>query len=213
MAQKYYVVWAGHDTGVFDNWEDAQLQVEGFPGARFKAFTSREAAVEAYRNAERADTLAIIGAIAAHPADTVNYAALPGVNTNAIAVDASCPGNPGPVEYRGIDLRTSRQMFAVGPIPAGTNNIGEFLAIVHALALIDRDNLQGMSVYTDSRTALTWLRRGFANTKITPSPANAQIRGILARAQTWLQNHPRHAPVLKWDTDNWGEVPADYGRK
>lgn len=213
MSQKYYVVWAGHDTGVFDSWEDAQLQVDGYPGARYKAFSSREAAVEAYRNAERADTLALIGAIAAHPAETINYAAMPGVNINSIAVDASCPGNPGPVEYRGIDLRNGKELFAVGPIPAGTNNIGEFLAIVHALALIERDNMQGMSVYTDSRTALAWVRRGFANTKIVPSPANAQIRSLIDRAQQWLLTHRYHAPVNKWDTEAWGEVPADYGRK
>ena len=55
----------------------------------------------------------------------------------AWAVDAGCSGNPGPMEYRGVDMRTGKQIFHFGPIQ-GTNNIGEFLAIVHALALMEQ---------------------------------------------------------------------------
>ena len=55
------------------------------------------------------------------------------VIANAWAVDAACSGNPGPMEYQCIDLQTGAQVFHYGPIH-GTNNIGEFLAIVHARA-------------------------------------------------------------------------------
>ena len=48
---------------------------------------------------------------------------------SAWAVDAACSGNPGPMEYRGIDLATGAEIFHFGPVH-GTNNIGEFLAIV-----------------------------------------------------------------------------------
>lgn len=213
--QKYYVVWAGHDTGVFDNWEDAQLQVEGFSCARYKSFNTREAAIEAYRGGERADALAVIGAIAAHPADRQwdDPSAPPPYRLPAIAVDASCPGNPGPVEYRGVNLADGRQLFAVGPYRGGTNNIGEFLAIVHALALIDRDGLAGTVVYSDSRVAIGWVARSHAKTQITPTDDNAPLRALIARAEAWLHAHPHHAAVYKWDTAAWGEVPADYGRK
>ena len=29
----------------------------------------------------------------------------------------------------------------------------------------------------------------------------------------WLRTHPFRVPILKWDTQNWGEIPADFGRK
>ena len=153
MAKKYYVVWVGHDTGVYDSWEECQLQTQGFPGARYKGFSTLEAAISAYRNESRADDMAVISAIAARPAVTTNYSALPGINMNAICVDAACSGNPGPMEYRGVDLSTGRELFHFGPIGGATNNIGEFLAIVHALAMLEKEGRSGVTVYSDSRTA------------------------------------------------------------
>ena len=65
----------------------------------------------------------------------------PDVLANAWAVDAACSGNPGPMEYQCIDLATGAQVFHFGPIH-GTNNIGEFLAIVHALALMEKQGIK-----------------------------------------------------------------------
>ncbi len=210
---KYYVVWAGHDTGVFDSWEECRLQTEGFPGARFKAFSTREAAVAAYRNESKASDLALIASIASHPASAVNYEAFPEININSIAVDAGCRSNPGPVDYRGVDLATGTEIFHVGPLAAGTNNMGEFLAIVHALALLHNQGRPDVTVYSDSRTAMAWVRNRKAKTTLTPTPQNAPIRGLVARAEAWLAAHPVHNPVVKWDTKRWGEIPADFGRK
>ena len=139
----------------------------------------------------------------------------PEVKANAWAVDAACSGNPGPMEYRCIDLATGAQVFHYGPVH-GTNNIGEFLAIVHALALLNRDgNPKFMStpIYSDSLTAMSWVRRKHANTKMTPTPDNAPLRVIIERAETWLRTHRWANLVLKWETKEWGETPADYGRK
>ena len=69
------------------------------------------------------------------------------VTANAWAVDAACSGNPGPMEYQAIDLATGAQVFHFGPLH-GTNNIGEFLAIVHALALLDRQGVTGKTIYS-----------------------------------------------------------------
>ncbi|MGE5852192.1 MAG: viroplasmin family protein, partial [Deltaproteobacteria bacterium] len=40
MAQKFYVVWSGRQTGVFGDWANAQRAVDKYPGARFKSFAT-----------------------------------------------------------------------------------------------------------------------------------------------------------------------------
>lgn len=152
MAKKYYVVWVGHDTGVYDSWEECQLQTQGFPGARYKGFSTLEAAISAYRNESRVGDMAVISAIAARPAVTTNYSALPGINMNAICVDAACSGNPGRWNTVAWICRQAANCF-ISIIGGATNNIGEFLAIVHALAMLEKEGRSGVTVYSDSRTA------------------------------------------------------------
>lgn len=212
--RKYYVVWEGLAPGVYDSWEECQMQVEGYPGARYKSFPSREYAIAAFRG-KPDDHIGVIRAIASHEArPAVNLAALP-IARPSIAVDAACSRNPGPVEYRAVNLDTGEQIFHVGPLADGTNNIGEFLGIVHALALLVRERRTDITVYTDSRTGMSWVNRGKANTQIRPTAGNEHIRQLIARAEAWLAANP--APgrprLLKWDTDAWGEIPADFGRK
>ncbi|MDE5687065.1 MAG: ribonuclease H family protein [Paramuribaculum sp.] len=213
MGKKYYVVWAGHDTGVYDSWEDCKLMVEGFPGARYKGYSNREEAVEAYRRGAEDAGTDIIKAIAARPVISVNYEAFPEIDAKGIAVDAGCRRNPGPVEYRGVDLATGAELFHVGPLEEGTNNLGEFLAIVHALAMLEKEGRSGVTIYSDSKTALAWLRERRVKTTLAPTPANERIRAMVSRAEAWLANNTPHNHVRKWHTEEWGEIPADFGRK
>ena len=134
------------------------------------------------------------------------------VRADAWAVDAACSGNPGPMEYQAIDLATGARVFHFGPMK-GTNNIGEFLAIVHALALMQQRGLTTKTVYSDSVNAMLWVQRRQCKTKLERTPQTAQLYNIIARAETWLRTHRYLNPVLKWQTDKWGEVPADFGRK
>lgn len=212
MAKKYYTVWVGHETGVFDSWEECKLSIEGFPGARYKGFPSREEAIMAYRG-DASEHIGVIKAIASRKADICTYEANPEISLNAIAVDAACSHNPGPVEYQGVDLRTGQRVFHVGPLPGGSNNMGEFLAIVHALALLDREGRSDVTIYSDSRTAMSWVRNRMAKTAIPRTEANAKIHDLVQRAQTWLQTHHPANRVVKWNTEEWGEIPADFGRK
>lgn len=210
--KKYYVVWAGVDTGVFDSWEECKLQVENYPGAKFKSFDSKIEAIEAYRGNPE-EYMGLFRGLAAHTPRVVNYNAIPEIRKGAIAVDAACSRNPGPVEYRGVDIDTGAQLFHVGPLAGGSNNIGEFLAVVHALAWLKNIGRTDIPIYSDSRTALAWIRNRKAKTSISPTPENARILQLLARAEAWLQQNTPQNPLLKWDTDNWGEIPADFGRK
>lgn len=134
------------------------------------------------------------------------------VNRNSWAVDAACSGNPGPMEYQAIDLTTGAQVFHFGPL-YGTNNIGEFLAIVHALALMDKQGIKDKVIYSDSYNAILWVKKKQCKTKLERTPETEQLYQIISRAEQWLRTHNITIPVMKWETKAWGEVPADFGRK
>ena len=211
--KKFYVVWNGFATGVFDSWEECQLQVKGYPDARFKSFDSQEAAVAAYRG-DPAEQLELLSAIAKGPShEHVNYEAFPEIRLDALAVDAACSRNPGPVEYQGVWVRTGERIFHAGPFEGGTNNIGEYLALVHALALLFKQNDSATPIYTDSVTAVAWVRNRGCRTQLTPTERNKKIFEMLARANLWLRSHSPRNPILRWNTPMWGEIPADFGRK
>ena len=210
--RKFYVVWNGFATGVFDSWEECQLQVKGYPDAKFKSFDSQEAAIEAYRG-DPAEQLELLKAIATGRKESVNYEAFPEIKLDSLAVDAACSKNPGPMEYQGVWVRTGERIFHVGPIEDGTNNIGEYLALVHGLALLLNQGKYYTPIYTDSRTARSWVRNRQPKTTLKPTAKNAKLFELIQRATTWIQTHEITNPILTWDTPQWGEIPADFGRK
>lgn len=211
-SRKFYVVWEGLAPGIYDTWDEARAQVEGFRGARYKAFNTIEEATAAFRGRYE-DQASLLIALANRQPAMVNTADFPEIRTDAIAVDGACAGVPGPMEYRGVEIATGRELFRVGPYPGGTNNIAEYLALIHALALLDKQGDRTTPVYSDSRTALSWLRRRRANTTLAPGPDNQVVFALLDRANRWIATHSPTNPVLKWQTDVWGEIPADFGRK
>ena len=211
--QKFYVVWRGRKPGVYDSWDDCKQQVEGIGEAAYKAYATLEDAEEAFwRGKEEAQPAQAVAGQDDKKGDTPLPAAAPRpYDEDAIAVDAACSGNPGPMEYRGVDLRSGQELFHLGPMH-GTNNIGEFLAIVHALALLKKQGVK-RTVYSDSRNALLWVRQKQCKTRLE---RNAQTEGLfqlIDRAVIWLRNNKIEVPLLKWQTKEWGEVPADFGRK
>lgn len=134
------------------------------------------------------------------------------VTSAAWAVDAACSGNPGPMEYQAIDLQTGAQVFHFGPV-YGTNNIGEFLAIVHALALMEKRGIKDKVIYSDSVNASLWVAKRQCKTKLEHNDKTEPLFQIIARAEQWLRTHKVQTPIIKWETKKWGEVPADFGRK
>lgn len=206
------MVWEGRAPGVYDSWEECKLQVDGFPGATYRSYPDLISATNAYRGDPKAQ-MQLFREMSRRKAQTVNYEAM-NIRGDAIAVDGACSHNPGPTEYRGVMVGSGKQIFHVGPIPNATNNIGEYLAIIHAAALLAQRGDFTTPIYTDSRTALAWIRAGHHRSKIAANPGNAKARELLQRADAWLANNgPIRNPIFKWDTDNWGEIPADFGRK
>lgn len=216
---KYYVVWAGHHPGVYDNWDDCQEQIKNFPGAKFKSFPSPQAAAQAYREgiaeedgADLSRLLDNAGSHRRHTPSKPHYMDNPEVDINAWAVDAACAGNPGPVEYRGVELMSGRELFRIGPLQGGTNNLGEFLAIVHALALQKQMGIS-VPIYSDSVSGMAWVRNRKIKTTLTENATNAPLFNLLRRAMVWLNTNSYNQKIMKWDTPRWGEIPADFGRK
>ena len=112
-----------------------------------------------------------------------------------------------------MSVATGEEIFHMGPLAGGTNNIGEYIALIHAASLLARRGDLTTPIYTDSRTALSWVRRGKSNTTVKPTAENAKVIELLRRADAWLAANRIHNPILKWDTEKWGEIPADFGRK
>lgn len=210
-SRKFYVVWEGRAPGIYDSWEEAKDQIQGFPGAKYKAFPTQEEATTAFRGDPK-DQLYALRAIAKHDNPTVNYEAFPEIRMDAMAVDAACSGNPGVMEYRGVWVATGEEIFHFGPVPKGTNNIGEFLALVHALALCKQKGWS-MPIYSDSVLAQGWIKKRMPKTTLPLTPETQKLHQLLARGTNWLKENTWTNPILKWDTEKWGEIPADFGRK
>ena len=211
--EKFYVVWSGVTPGIYNSWTDCQLQTKGYEGAKFKSFDTREEAEKAFASSP----YHYIGrggsptrATARKPQDA--DAPLPAaVVANSLAVDAACSGNPGAMEYRGVHVGSRRQVFHFGPM-YGTNNIGEFLAIVHGLVLLKRKGMD-MPIYSDSVNAISWVKQKKCKTKLPRNARSEALFELIERAEKWLRENTYTTPVLKWETKQWGEVPADFGRK
>ena len=217
------MVWHGVEPGIYESWADCQAQIKNFKGAVYKSFDTHEVAEEAYYSSpslyvkQRAasETKTKTSATPACPPDNRHDTVLPlpaEVAAEALAVDAACSGNPGPMEYRGVYLKTGQEVFHFGPV-YGTNNSGEFLAIVHGLALLHPHN-RPFTIYSDSRNAMLWVKNKKCKTSLPHNAKTEALFELIARAEKWLNTHDwSHIKLLKWQTKTWGEVPADFGRK
>lgn len=209
--EKFYVVWTGVNPGIYTSWTDCQLQTKGYEGAKYKSFETREEAEKAfaaspYEYIKRAT-------VPSGPAPKIDAdAPLPAaVLENSLAVDAACSGNPGAMEYRGVHVASRQQVFHFGPV-YGTNNIGEFLAIVHGLALLKQKGFD-MPIYSDSVNAINWVKQKKCKTKLPREPKTEALFLLIERAEKWLRENTYNTKILKWETKQWGEIPADFGRK
>ena len=199
--QKFYVVWKGNNPGVYQSWEKCQNEIKNVNGALFKSFSSLEEAKKAYDQGYEEYKQSL---------DYKNV--LDGPELNSISVDAASSGNPGLMEYQGVDTNTKEILFKMGPFNNATNNIGEFLALVHGIAILEKD-LKKKIIYSDSITAMSWVRKKKCQTKLVRSKENEEVFDLIDRAILWLKENKYSAIIKKWETKNWGEIPADFGRK
>ena len=213
----FYVVWKGRETGIFESWAACEQQVKGV-AAQYKGFATREEAEKAL--AEGAEKyIAPRSSVNRQECNAISVKDLSptemqqhGVLLPALAVDAACSGNPGKLEFRGVIADTGTQVFHRGPYIGGTNNIGEFLAIVLGLAYLQKHHLPWV-LYSDSKTAIAWIKQKKCKTQLEWNAENQELLLAVRAAEKWLSEHTWTTPIYKWNTEHWGEIPADFGRK
>lgn len=205
--QKYYVVWEGKEPGVYKSWKECERQIRNFDGAVYKSFYDEELANKAFMDNPKNYIGKDFGKL------TEDEKLLYGKPIqNSICVDAACSGNPGKMEYRGVDTQSGAELFRQGPFPHSTVNLGEFLAIVHGLAFLAERDFD-WPIYTDSKTAMKWVRDKKVNSKLERLPVNEKMFRLVDRAVAWLNTNSYKNKIIKWETAAWGEIPADFGRK
>lgn len=209
---KFYVVWNGRQVGVFSTWDSCKMQIEGFKGAQYKSFPDRQSAEAAFTAGYVACQKTTDNG---QQSSFKSYESLPENQRpigQSIAVDAACSGNPGKMEFQGVFVETNTNLFKSPVYEQGTNNIGEFLAIVYCLAWQKKNKLS-YPIYSDSVNAQKWVREGICKTKIVENDKNKALFDVIRWAEKWLQTNSFRVPIYKWKTEVWGEIPADFGRK
>lgn len=210
---KYYVVWNGRQVGVYSNWDSCKMQIEGFKGAQYKSFPDRASAEQAFNAGYEASCQQ--SAASSQQSALKSYENFPEDQRpigQSIAVDAACSGNPGKMEFQGVFVETGTHLFKSPVYEQGTNNIGEFLAIVYCLAWQKKKNIC-FPIYSDSVNAQKWVREGACKTKIVENEKNKPLFEVIRWAEKWLHTNSFRVPIYKWRTEIWGEIPADFGRK
>jgi ribonuclease HI len=207
--KKFYVVWSGHKTGIFTSWNVCKKHITNFKGAQYKSFANGEEAETALKRKYIDYVGKDTKRVKVSPADLkrIGIPIIP-----SLSVDAACSGNPGKMEYRGVDTQSKKQFFIQGPFKKGTNNIGEFLALVHGLGFLKK-NTSKIPIYSDSRIAISWVKQGHCRTNLKITSENKDLFDFIKRAEKWLKENTYTTKILKWETKAWGEIPADFGRK
>jgi len=148
MAQKFYVVWSGRQTGVFTDWPTTQRAVDKFAGARFKSFPTRAAAEQAFSRD---------GSASIPPKTDRERRATHTTHQFDVSIycDGACEPNPGNagsgiVLYRAGELA---QLWFGLYNPMGTNNTAELNALYHALRMAEAEIKTGNSVEVCSDSA------------------------------------------------------------
>ena len=204
--QKYYVVWVGAVSGVYKDWDSCNAQIRGYPVAKFKSFKTLAEANEAFGESPS-------NHIVKKGSKPKKVHTQQGIIRQSLSVDAACSGSPGIMEYQGVWTHNHEPVFHKGPFSWGTNNVGEFLALVHGIAFLKKRGMHDTPIYSDSRTALSWLRNKQVKTTLEKRSSNQDLFELLHRAEQWTKKNTWTNPVLKWETKKWGEIPADFGRK
>lgn len=207
----FYGVWSGKQTGVFETWAECSAQVSGFKGAQYRKITANTLAdaqkvfeQESYQEGVKAKT------------ETASTAVKPVQKGPDIAFALTVDGADNSVEseYQAVWYPSREPAFKSKVFKGGTNNIAEFLGLVHAIRYL-HETKKGTVIYTDSMTALAWVRNKRANTTAGQTGRlTEELKHLIGEAEAYLlTNGIGDIELHKWDTKQWGEIPADFGRK
>ena len=206
---KFYVVWKGLNPGIYDNWAECKAQVDGQEGAKYKSFENREEAAKAfeagYTHYQRPPLPPKAVARLAPEAPIGNP-----IN-ESLAVDAACSGNPGIWSTEAFYTATGQEIFHIGPLKEGTNNVGEFLALYTASPCYSKGG-SDLPIYSDSRTPSAGSKKK-CKTLLARKPINEPIFDLIERAEKWLNTHTYTTQILKWGNIRMGGDPGGFRKE
>jgi ribonuclease HI len=217
MAKKHYVVWVGNNTGVFDNWAETQKATSGAKGAKFKSFPNITEANKAftesyelhYGNSDGEKSTS--GKIKVKITKKLDLKAY-------LTVDAAYNGKES--EWRGVmcgtDFPHEPEIFRSPVHSGGSNNIGEFLALIEGICYLLKSNQLHIPIYSDSKTALAWHRNKEHKSTVIDNKINDPVMmNKFFKSFDFLNGKAKELNYIleKWHTKEWGEIAADFGRK
>jgi len=201
---KAYVVWDGYEPGIYDTWAECEEQIKGYSGAKFKGFPSEKLAKEAFMNGPEEQKTKEQKMVRSQSQEGIVY--------DSICVDGACSGNPGQGAYQCVDVKTGEQLFIETDFEETTNNVMEFLALWKGIKYLYDNNID-RPIYSDSISAMAWVRDKKCRSSIKQTDKNFDSIAMIRKAENWLSSTKYNVTILKWDTKNWGEIPADFGNK
>lgn len=159
MASKFYVVWAGRETGIFTDWPTCKKQVDGFVGARYKSFLTREEAEAAFGSAKPTAGTGRAAAASGAKIKTYNAAEVNALPEQVkIFTDGGCEPNPGEAGSGLAVYRDGKlvELWYGLYNPMGTNNTAELNALHQGLLLAKDEIANGKTaaVFSDSQYAI-----------------------------------------------------------
>ena len=184
--KKVYAIAAGHQPGIYDNWPEAERQVKGFAGAKFKGFTDRAEAEAWLRDPQYSQAAAKKGSSPKTGTDV----SPPRAGEISIYTDGGCSCNPGPGGYGAIVVVDGHEQELSGGFKLTTNNRMELMACIVALRLASRtlkDKNLPITAYSDSSYVVNGIEKGWA-------------RGW--RKRGWIKSD--HQPAV--NPDLWAEL-------
>ena len=210
---KFYVVWSGHTPGIYTSWEDCKKEVNGFKGAEYKGFPSLDIAEKEFEKRKSSENK-VMDKDFAKGDNSFNPLLPDNIDQGALCVDGACSGNPGKGDYQCVVVGTKENIFLHTDFQKTTNNLMEFFALVECLQYLVKNKTYNMTVYSDSVSAMAWVRNKKAKTTLTKEDANFDSFAMLEKCEKWLQeNDFSEVTILKWNTRELGEIPADFDRK
>ncbi len=147
MAKKFYVVWAGRETGIFTDWASCKRSIDKFAGAKYKSFPNKEEAEAAFVSG--ALTVTKKPAKSSIKKSSKHEVAF-GVEDFDVVIycDGGCEPNPGKsgsgsAVYKKGEL--SSLWYGLYN-PNGTNNTAELNALHQSLIMAELASSKGASV-------------------------------------------------------------------
>lgn len=157
--KKFYAVAKGRNPGVYTSWPEAEIQVKGYPGAKFKGFASLTDAKEWVENPPdwqpKKRTITKKNRVAR------NEILVPSADCIEIYTDGGAINNPGPGGYGVVILVDDTSKELSGGYRYTTNNRMELMACIKGIEALPTRKRK-VALFSDSKYVVNGFSKGWA---------------------------------------------------